>query len=298
MKVTLKPSQPVHRVEVLVSQSAAANPFLMADGMINVAAIIALGKALDKVNSLDPSNKPTGVYCFLKKEPIKFNASLNTKGDHKYLVGRAIEVKKYARPPRVVRPMLLNSYAGLGRELMAKQRQAIAAIVAHNKKADKVRGTVKGEKADIRDAMAKAFDANLEVLLPMLTAQGIKDANIFVGSGMFGKQVFVTLPNKGVVTVGKSNAEALKKAKLAARKAATSQSSDSDEEGTGDYLESESAVKPFFANQIHALAKKSPEAIMKLLDAAKADVNAAKSRVATLTGVLATVKKLHKAKAA
>ena len=206
-----------------VSESAVANSYLDADGFVNGAKLQALTKkvmaAAEKLGL-----KANGVF-YTKKEVIKQSATLEKTKDtvkrHKYQVLRAQPIRgrktmPKAGPSALTGKLLFVAYEGLDRTLQAEVKKAMSAIAKHNTKSVKVVGNVKEEKADIREEKMAAFDKNLVVLKEILLAGGIKESSIVEGRSMFGKTVYVQLPNKGVITIGASDAASMLKAKRAA----------------------------------------------------------------------------------
>ena len=116
--------------------------------------------------------------------------------------------------------LLIAVYDGFSKPLNAEIRKLESAINQHNKKAEKQVAQVKDAKATIRAEQEKEFASNVEEVKGLLIQSGIKEANFFTGRSLFGGAVvFVKLPNGGVITINKSSAELLRKAKLAAKKA-------------------------------------------------------------------------------
>lgn len=205
------------------SVSAGVNPYLDADKFIKVSAVLALQKKVETWASKAEGAKTTDVF-YVSKKIAKYSASLEKKGDHTYLVNRAAKVVRRARPATVANPkqvLLLTVYKDMDNKVLAAEvKKAVAAITQHNNKAPKVTDKVKVAKGKIRDEANAEFDSNLVALKEVLTKAGIKDTATFEGKSMFGKTVFLTLPNGGVITINKSSKEALAKAKAAARKLA------------------------------------------------------------------------------
>lgn len=215
-----------------ISESA-ANPFLSADGLVDLTAFAKLSAKIEKANTAlvasdenfmpdKPKRIKQAFPMLCTSKPLhKFTASLDKKGDHKYKLARSQQIKTRTKMPaadsRVKVAVLLSFlYEGVDRALVAEVKKAHSAAAQHNKKALKQVDAVKSEKAEIRDAANAAFDENIESLKGILLAGGIKESNIVVGQSMFGKVVHVKLPNGGVVSVGKSDDARLRAAKKAA----------------------------------------------------------------------------------
>jgi hypothetical protein len=212
-------------MKVLVSTSAVANPFLAADGHVDLTAVSRLAAKIETANKAvlkdapKPPKNATPIY-YSRKPLVKYSASLDKKGDHKYLALRAQQIKPRTRMPTAgssvkMAILLPAALTGVDAVLLKSIKQAETAINRHNTKAIKVTDKVKVEKTKIRDAAAKDFDANVDVVTANLIAGGIKATNIAVGQSMFGKMVYVKLANGGVVSIGKADVTKFNAAKKA-----------------------------------------------------------------------------------
>ena len=210
-----------------ISESA-ANPFLSQDGLVDLTAyarldakVIKANKALEAANAkLDkPARLKLALPMLCTRKPlVKFTASLDKKGDHKYKLARGQQIKTRTKLPAAgsnvkIKLLLTEVFEGVDKTLISEVKKAHTAASMHNRKALKQVDGVKNEKAKIRDAANAEFDTNVAALTEILTAGGIKPANIVVGQSMFGKVVHVKLPNGGVVTIGKSDDARLRAAK-------------------------------------------------------------------------------------
>jgi hypothetical protein len=201
---------------------SAANPYLSADGLIDVAALTKLANRIMTANGKIPESasraKLISPTFYTAKPAEKYSASLEKKNDHKYKTLRGQQVKSRTKLPpagssikfKLLLPALLE---GADKTVAAEVRKAVSAINSHNKKAVKVVDKVKTEKGKIRDAANKEFDANVDVVTQILLAGGIKETGIAVGQSMFGKVVHVKLPNGGVISIGKSDTSKFNAAK-------------------------------------------------------------------------------------
>lgn len=213
-------------MKLIVSQSAAANPFLGADGHIDLTAagrlaakIETANKAVLKTAEKQPKNATTIYYT--SKPLAKYSASLDKKGDHKYLALRAQQVKSRTRMPTAgssvkMSVILPAALTGVPADILKAVKQFESAANRHNTKAEKVVTKVKTEKAKIRDAAEADFQNNVDQLKALLAGAGLKEANIVTGSGMFGTVVYVKLPKGGVVSIGKADTTKFNAAKKAA----------------------------------------------------------------------------------
>ncbi len=208
--------------KVLIAVSA-ANAFLDADGLLNMAALARLQGKIETFKKKNPDSKVGPSFLIAKKaKPVKFSAVQEKKGDHKYLLARAVKVVSRTRvtPTTLAKAVvILENVAGLPKELAAEVKTATSAITQHIRKLEKVVGKVKTEKGKIRDTENAEFDKNIESLKAILFDGGLKEAAIVEGRSMFGKTVFVKLPNGGVISIGKSNADRMKAAVKAAKEA-------------------------------------------------------------------------------
>lgn len=216
-------------MKVIVSQSATANPFLSVDGHLDLTAVSRLSSKIDTANKavLKTAEKPpknaTTIY-YARKPLVKYSASLDKKGDHKYLALRAQQVKSRTRMPAAGSSVKMSvlvpaALTGVSADVLKSIKQFESAVTRHNTKAEKVVGKVKVEKAKIRDAAESAFQGNVEQLKSLLLGAGLKEANIVTGSGMFGTVVYVKLPKGGVVSIGKADTAKFNAAKKASAQA-------------------------------------------------------------------------------
>lgn len=213
-------------MQVIVSQSAAANPFLGADGHIDLTAASRLAAKIETANKavLKTAEKPpkNATAIFYTSKPLaKYSASLDKKGDHKYLALRAQQVKSRTRMPAAgssvkMSVILPAALTGVPADILKTIKQFETASNRHNTKAEKVVTKVKSEKAKIRDAAEADFQSNVEQLKALLAGAGLKEANVVTGSGMFGTVVYVKLPKGGVVSIGKADISKFNAAKKAA----------------------------------------------------------------------------------
>lgn len=207
--------------KIVISQQAieestsAANPFLSADGLVDVAAfaklntrIVAANKKVSEANTLKRLPKLATPILYTRKEIAKYSAALTKKNDHKYSLMRGQPVKSRTRMPaadsRVKMVVLLQgAYEGIDKTVMADVKKAVAAATQHSRKGEKVVGKVKVEKTKIRDAANKVFDKSVELLKAQLG--GLKPTDIVESSGMMGKTVIVRLGPDNYVAVGKAD---------------------------------------------------------------------------------------------
>ena len=234
-KITIPASEAaaLEQYEQTLESVSATNPYLSADGQVNIAALNKLNTRIAAANKkLGGATLVRGVMKPIKRESpifytakpmVPYSASLDKKNDHKYKTLRGQQIKSRTKMPAEgartrMSIVLQGTFVGIqDKALLAEIRKATTAIGSHNKKAEKVVGKVKVEKTKIRDAANKEFDANVDAVKAILLAGGIKEANIVVGTSMFGKVVHVKLPNGGVVSIGKSDDTKLRAAKKSAK---------------------------------------------------------------------------------
>lgn len=217
--------------KVIVALAATANPYLDEDSHLNVARIQALnvlvGNAFDKAQ--DESAKPIrAVQTFVisrKAKPAKFSSALNRKGDLKYLTQRALKigvVKRMTERSSIRNMPLLAVYDAtiIGAPLAAKVKQAVSAINTHLKRADKTKTSVTKVKTKIRDEANATFEKSVDLIRKALTAGGVKDADMVIGTSMFGKTMMVKLGADNVISIGKSDIAKFRAAKKTAAEAA------------------------------------------------------------------------------
>lgn len=206
--------------KIVISQQAeestsAANPFLSADGLVDVAAfaklntrVVAANKKVLEANTLKRLPKLATPILYSRKEIAKYSAALTKKNDHKYSLLRGQPIKSRTRMPaadsRVKMIVLLTgAYEGIDKTIMADVKKAVAAATQHSRKGEKVVGKVKVEKTKIRDAANKVFDKSVELLKAQLG--GLKATDIIESTGMMGKTVIVRLGPDNYVAVGKAD---------------------------------------------------------------------------------------------
>lgn len=216
--------------KVAISLSA-ANPYLSADGQVDIVAFGKLAKKIasandkaDELASMQPRGKApknaTPIF-YTRKEVVKYSASLEKKNDHKYKVLRGQQIKFRTKMPTAesnikLKVLLPATAVGIDKVTAAEVKKAISAIAAHNKKAIKIVDKVKVEKAKTRDAANAEFDTNVQEMTDILNAGGINASNIAIGQSMFGKVVHVKLPSGGVISIGKSDIAKFRAAKKTA----------------------------------------------------------------------------------
>lgn len=215
-----------------VSNSAAANIYLAADGFLNVGAIEKTAASIDKAMSKVEGAKPTGFFAIsLKAKPGAYSAAKDKKRDFKYLATRMVKVAARKRAPAATSAkVIFTQYdpKALGRELAAKQRTILSAIQRHMTKLPKEAEKIKGEKAGIREEAQKKHDVALEALTGLLSEAGFNvEANMVQSSGPFGSVTLLKVGKNEVVSIGKSDLAKFNAAKRANRSESASLSGDS-----------------------------------------------------------------------
>lgn len=203
-----------------VSNSAAANIYLAADGFLNVGAIEKTAASIDKAMSKVEGVKPTGFFAIsLKAKPGAYSAAKDKKRDFKYLATRMVKVAARKRAPAATSAkVIFTQYdpKALGRELAAKQRTILSAIQRHMTKLPKEAEKIKGEKAGIREEAQKKHDVALDALTGLLSEAGFNvEANMVQSSGPFGSVTLLKVGKNEVVSIGKSDLAKFNAAKRA-----------------------------------------------------------------------------------
>jgi hypothetical protein len=211
----------------MVSESA-TNPYLAADGLVNPVAFSRLATKINRANASILSDaeaqgqkrgpKVLFPIVYSRKDIAKYLASLDKKGDHKYLTLRGQQLKTRTKMPPAgsslkFKMLLPAAYEGIDKALAAEVKKAMSAVTMHNKKALRVTEKVKTEKGKIRDAANAEFDDNVQALTDELLNAGFKETDLVVSQGMMGKTVLLKLPNGGVVSIGKSDMSRFRAAK-------------------------------------------------------------------------------------
>ena len=206
---------------------SAANPFIDADGLLNVGAAAALARKINTAAAKAEAPKVVGVYYTAKALP-KRSDSAQKKGDHKYLGLRSAKIRvrksvpKGAKPENVIKGEILAVvYEGLNNKPLEKEMATfVRACGSHNTKGEKVSSKVKDEKAAIREANAAAFEDNVSELKEILIEAGLKATSFAESTSFMGqKSVLVKLPKGGVISLGSSDVQKFNAAKRAASKA-------------------------------------------------------------------------------
>lgn len=197
------------------AKAAAANPFLASDKMVNFAALVSLGKKLQKYVF---EVKPDGTF-YAKKEIIRAKASAKPE-DFKYWSARAVKIGARKTWPKAgadaswvlalpTFPINAATRKVIPADLLSQLKLAATAIRTHNATAERVKARVAKDRADIRDEENKAFGQHAETLKASLLEAGFKDNQLVDGiAGGFGggsPVVFVKLGKGAVVKVTKSN---------------------------------------------------------------------------------------------
>lgn len=199
-----------------MSTHRTANKFLDEDGFINVAEFIALTRDTEKMAQQE-GLKPAELF-FAGKVIPKFDKARAKTGGELFVRKRAQIIKSRTRMPatgtRLKMQVLLKNFKGLDGEgfedFYSDYKLALKAIAAHTKQAERIIERNKKEGAKKRDALAAAFDKNLDCLVNDVLPE---DIDFAVGTSMMGKTVIVKLPNGGYVSIGKADKERFEKAK-------------------------------------------------------------------------------------
>ena len=222
--------------KINISLSAAApaaatrssNPYLMADGLVNIDKIATLGEKAAKFLPSTGINASmvSGMYYIPRKaKPVRYSSTLAAKEDLKYMTQRALKVtlrKRATTSPtaKLLLPVLQPTMAGVSPALSAQIKQAAAALTRHMKKAETVKVKVTKKKGVIREAAGKVFDKSIDLLKGHLTTAGIKAADIIESKSMFGRTLLVKLSPENVISISGSDMSKFRAAKKAAAEAA------------------------------------------------------------------------------
>lgn len=211
--------------EAMVAVSA-ANPFLMADGLVNFDKIKALNV---KTSKLQPDKAAgiavTGVYTIPRRaKPTKHSAAKHKAVDIKYLGQRAIKVslKKRLTPAGAIRNIpLLTVVDGTGvpASLKSQLKQAVSALNSHMKKTDSVKTKVAAKRTKLRSEADKEFDVALAAFKTILTNAGVKPTDLIESKGMMGRTVLLKVGGGSVVSIGRSDMTRFKAAVKASKAA-------------------------------------------------------------------------------
>lgn len=214
-----------------VTAAAGSNPYLDSDNHLNIEKVMALQAKVKAVEADFPTEndkgraikppKPVQTFIIARKaKPIKASAALQKKGDLKYLTRRAVKVgtvKRLTEKSAIRNLPLLTVYEpALMGKLAASVKQAVSAILKHQKSADKTKAGVTKVKTKVRDASNKVFDGSLKKLQAILSAGGLKDKDLVMSKGMYGMSMLVNLGGDNVISIGKSDPAKFKDARKAA----------------------------------------------------------------------------------
>jgi hypothetical protein len=204
--------------KTLTSESA-GNPYLAADGFVNLEKVLDLqkdvAKEVKKLLQENPKLKPNQVAVkSAKRRGTPYSAKSEKAKDLTYMSKRHIKLAVRSRLPTSPTTMvLLTDYEGLSKGLAAKVKQAFAAINSHIKKQPKAADKTAAAKGKIRDAKNKVFDKASDEIIDML---GLKPSNVVKAKGMMGISVVVKLPSGNYVSITGADADRFKAAKKAA----------------------------------------------------------------------------------
>lgn len=208
---------------ISISLSATPNPYLLADGMVNLPKIITLGERAAKLITPDGGNAQVlGAYYYPRKaKPIGYSAAKEKKPDVKYLSQRAVKLTFRKRLTtnanvKLLLPILAPKLPGVTPALAAQIKQAHAAIKRHVTKSESVKGKATKIRGAIREADQKVFESSVSLLKDLAAKAGLNEANIVESQSMFGKVVLVKLGPDNVISVGKSDMTRFRAAKKAA----------------------------------------------------------------------------------
>jgi hypothetical protein len=241
--------------------------FLSKDGLLNVEAIVALAREIDKVATKEQL-KPAEIH-FAGKVIPKYDAAKAKAGGEAFTKKRAQLIKVRSRMPasgsRVKMVAMLRNYKELEEfeDFTADFNAALKAIAVHNKLAEKLIATSKKEGAKKREIGAKEFDKNADAFIKLMAEAGVKSSNIAIGMSMMGKTIIVKLPNGGYVSVGKADAERFAKAKEGASAAPAKAAATSTRGSTRGAAKAEPKSVPRRSREVSKLAPIS-DAIKKV----------------------------------
>lgn len=192
-----------------ISVSATANKFLSPDNLLNFNAVEAFQAKVKKV--LEPEERCIYIVISRKAKPVAYSKSLDSKGDLRYRTKRAVKVAQRTRynPESTVRVLAQFPVkpTEATQKLVAEWKMLEKAVAAHLKNIDRVKTGVTKEKAKIRAASEKEFNAGLKVLRDFLTEAGLDvEKNMVESQGMMGgKSILLKLNNDAVFSIGKSD---------------------------------------------------------------------------------------------
>ncbi len=200
------------KMTINVSESAVANPFLSADGLLNYVKMAALqdkvAKAIKAAEKAGEVLKPSAVYVKrARAKVVPYKASLDAKGtDLKYRAARAtkIAMRKRLAPEALARVAIILQVIDEPK-LNAQIKQAVSALTQHMKRTEKHLDKVSTEKAKIRDKANAEFDKSVGMLKAVLTDAGMKESDVVEAQGMMGKTVLIKLGANNFVSVVKAD---------------------------------------------------------------------------------------------
>lgn len=208
-----------------IALSAAANPYLMADGLVDIDKIKAAAAKLDKKYKESEEAKAIGFYLVPRRvKPVKYSAAKAKAKDVKYLTTRAAKLvfrKRLTDAALVRNVVMFTVYENTAAADSKIIRSVVSACNAHLKKSEGVKTTVTKEKDKIRTANEKEFNLALGDLRDLLenVKEGYADANMVESSGMMGKTILLKVGKNTVVSIGRSDMAKFRAAKKAASSA-------------------------------------------------------------------------------
>jgi hypothetical protein len=206
----------------LDSTSAEMGDYLSPDGLLNIKAVEALEKRVSA--AVAKIENPTITVLYYSPKPIgPYSASLEKKGDHKYLLSRTPLIRsrkvpknfKYNQAHHVVGKghVWLVDIQGLPVSIDLEVTAFINAVNKHNARVQKVKDLVQKEKKKISTVVNKKFEDALDKVANLFGA----GAEIVTSASPFGRSVIVKLDADTFISVGPSTVEKFKAAQKAAK---------------------------------------------------------------------------------
>lgn len=198
--------------------------FLGNDGFINVESFKEFNqevvKFVDEQIKEDPKNarvhKLIGIH-FSPKAIAKFDAVKAKKEDLMYTRKRGVPIKVRTRAPkdgaRVKMVVIFREFANMPADFAKDQKAAMAAIAAHNKKAERLLESVKKQRVKDKEVKGKAFDKTIAEVTDLLTKAGMPEKNIVIGVSMMGKTLLAKLKSGQVISIGLADQARFEKAR-------------------------------------------------------------------------------------
>lgn len=210
------------RLTVSLESTSAANAYLQEDGLLNFSKLATLqariATAIKASEKTEEPLKVLGTWVMKRRaKPVQFKATLNDKGDLKYLAARAtkISLRKRVTPESLARITILLQVIDLPK-FKVELKAAQSACAQHFRRMESKLAKVGKEKGKIRDARNANFAGSVTMLREDLLKAGFKETDLVESQGMMGKTLLLRISPDNYVSVSPADKARFNAAKRAA----------------------------------------------------------------------------------